>query len=580
MNARLRPYQQEAVKHVISTHLATLVQSPVATGKTRVFAELTRKWTAAGKRVLVLAHRAELLTQAAAEIEALGVKTGTIRAGMPHLEDASAMVQVASVQTLCRRKPRRWPAAEVIVIDEAHHAPAKSYRKILDRYPQAQRVGFTATPVFGGDTRLSTLADCFENVYTTIQPAAAVASGAIAPVTGRVWVPRGPDLRSVRRVGGDFDQAQLGEAMSKRHIVGDIVRRWKARAKGASTILFAATRSQSAKMVKAFRKAGVRAESLDGTSRPEVRAATLARFQAGEFPVLCNVGLFTEGTNVERVKCIILARPTLSLGLYTQMVGRGRRVWNGQTCVIHDHAGLIGTHGHPDQHRDWALGVKAEKPAPMVVCPVCHEVRALSVERCPKGCTKKGTAHDDPAWILRSYEYDLEQFAAMRSGQIEQARKLYVEDGLGTVDVARTLHVSPSLVYGWGVSGGWVRQLRRRTEVVDWAIRDLYAVEKLSAADVATVLDVSENTVLRLAKREGFVRSPSELSRALVDPAKEKEARRLYVRGLSCEKVGSRIGLSGGVVKRWGRQGGWLRTRSEANAIRTRRSFGPYGPRR
>ena len=416
---KLYPYQLRTVRYLLKNlprKHSILVQSPVATGKTVVFAECASRWADQGKRVLVLAHREELLFQAKEKLSALGLSVGVVKSGYRHLEDFNAPVQVASVQTLVRRN--RAPKPDVIIIDEAHHTPAKSYRKIIKRYPSALLVGFSATPIHGSSHH--SLADLFEDLFIAIEPAEAVKRGYIAPWRGRVWVP--PDLSRVAIKNGDFEAKALGEAMSSRHIVGDIVKGWKKHAKDKSTIIFAATLSQSEAIVKAFRKAKIAAESLDGDSRLEVRRSMLAKFNVGEFPVLCNVGLFTEGTNIERAKCIILARPTHSVGLFLQMVGRGRRKWNKETCIIHDHGGLFGHHMGPDDSRDWKLGGKSATPR-MVKCPKCSEVRPVDVSRCPKGCKFK--SHDgvkDPAWILRAYDYDAEQFLEMKRRAIELAK--------------------------------------------------------------------------------------------------------------------------------------------------------------
>lgn len=454
---KLRADQRKAVDYVmrhIAAKKSILVQAPVASGKTVVFAELIRRWVKRGKRVLVLAHRKELLDQAAAEIR---LPVSIIRANATHLENPDALVQVASIQTLYRRDQR--PKADVIIVDEAHHSPAKSYLKVIGNYPEAYLVGLTATPIYSGGNRFCALADCFEDLYVSISPAEAVERKIIAPWRGKVWVP--PSLSEVEKKGADFDTKQLGKAMSQRHIVGDIVGKWKQYARGASTILFAATRAQCKVVVKAFRKANVDAEYLDGKSRPEIRAATLARFNAGEFPVLCNVGLFTEGTNIPRAKCIVLARPTFSLTLYLQMVGRGRRVWKDKTCVIHDHGGLLGQHMGPDDTRDWRLGGKSDGKG-LCVCRRCDTAFPRG-ERCPE-CPESevscgGEGPKDPAWILTGYEYDAEKFLAMRDEKRKEAIEQY-QSGVGSFSIGRTLGVSSQSILKWVKAAGCEIRLR------------------------------------------------------------------------------------------------------------------------
>lgn len=498
---KLRPYQRATVRHVLKrlpVVRSILVQSPVATGKTIMFAALIDRWVARRKRVLVLAHREELIAQACSRLKERGVHVGVVRAGVQ--EDPSARVQVASVQTAARRD---LPHFDVIVVDEAHHSPAPSYQAILLNYPEAQIVGFTATPTYGGVA--GTLGDIFAEHYTAIEPEAAVERGYLAPVTGYVYA--APSLSEVKKNGTDYEARQLGAAMSKRHIVGDIVGRWKAHARGVPTMLFAATVAQSKKMVRAFRKAGVRAEHLDAHTRPEDRAMLLHRFRAGTFPVLCNVGLFTEGTDIEQVKCVILARPTYSLGLYLQMQGRGRRPFKGRVCRIHDHGGLIAHHNGPDVPRDWTLGGKSKGPE-LVACSACRTVRPSFVALCP-GCPS-GTLETDrePAHILRSYEYEIEKFLAERDVRIKEARKLYVEEGLSTAKIGLRLGVSDPTVAKWLRSAGVTLRSSAEACAPDQAVltraQRLYEEGRLSTNEIARALGLPADTVCRWPRRYGW----------------------------------------------------------------------------
>jgi len=617
---KLRPFQQAAVEHVMKhAKRSIIVQAPVASGKTRIFAEVARRFVAKGKRVLVLAHRGEHLDQAAKELNSLGLAVGSIRAGKKHLEDAAAHVQLASVQTLVRRTNR--PEADIVIIDEAHHTPAKSYRRILENYPNAQLIGFTATPIrMGGKKSVAELADLFEEIYVTIQPEEAVTKGYLAPLTGsRVFMP--PNLADVARKHGDFAANSLGAKMSKKHIVGEIIKRWKERVgPEVSTMLFAATIAQSEVMVRAFRRAGVRAESLSGESRLEVRESTLARFKAGEFPVLCNVSLFTEGTNIERVKCVILARPTYSLVLYLQMIGRGRRPWNNQPCIIHDHGRLVGHHLHPDLARDWKLGGKGD-PTATITCPTCGTARKADKLLCPNGCKQEGFEVEDPAWVRGGYEVDLSEFATRRDALIEkaralfiagktlreieslidipwgtvgmwstrdhwmqlrvvtphpkheQARKLYVEKIMTLMAVSTALGVSSETIRKWGQAGGWLRTRSETERMRNAPLRAraymYYVNEGKSAVQVSKLLGLSSSVIDAWAHEEGWARPSkhtffkSPAGRALVE-----RARRLYVeQGLSTSAVAKLIGRDFSTVAMWGKNGGWIRTYSESAKI-------------
>lgn len=550
---KLLAHQSAAVAHVMrSRKRSILIQSPVATGKTFIYAEIARRFAAKGKRVLVLAHREELIKQGVKRLQDFGLDPGVIKRGWK--PDPTKRIQVASVPTLVRRD---HPRADVVIVDEAHHSPAATYRKILANYPRARVIGLTATPVYGGDQRRSTLADVFGgDVYVAIEPANAVRQEVIAPFDGKVYT--APSLACVKQSHGDFRTTDLGEVMSQRHIVGDIVARWKKHQSGVSTILFAASLRQARRMVRAFRSAGVLAESLDGKTRKKDREETLGRFERGEFDVLVNVGLFTEGTDIARVKCIILARPTWSVGLFLQMVGRGRRVWNGQTCIIHDHGGLIDTHGLPDAEREWKLGGTATG-VETVTCRKCNTARPIDVPRCPNKCRFPGnTGPSDPYWLRRGYEHEMLQYAEQKNAKIAEARRLCVEEGMTAKEAATATGLKYKTIQAWSAREGWLAvrpDLKQREEL---KAHRLFVDEKRSMTSTARTMGRSVAWVHALAKRRGWSRTKGEVRRLMSEArrdahggSKGRDAKilRLHARGWSSSKIAPCVGMVPGSVR-------------------------------
>lgn len=389
----LRDYQKDAMARV-RAEMATgarriALVAPTGAGKTVLAAHLIQGAAAARAKVLFLAHRKELIDQAAAKLRALGLRHGVIMAG--HLE-TDAAIQVASVQTLVRRQV---PDAEFVIVDECHHATASSYSTILGEVPRATVLGLTATP---WRTDGSSLADLFESSVLVATPAELVARRFLVPVVGFTY--DRPDLSGVKVVAGDYDDAAAGEVMRARVLLDRVVERWREQAGGLPTVVFACTIAHSKELVQSFRAAGVVAEHLDGTTPKPEREAILARLRSGETQVVGNVGVLTEGWDEPRVGCVVLARPTKSVGLYLQMVGRGRRPAPGKEVLrLHDHTGCVLEHGEADDERSWGLakaraqGRKKSASAGLVTCGACCATHAVSWGSCPV-CDAKGVSRE------------------------------------------------------------------------------------------------------------------------------------------------------------------------------------------
>jgi superfamily II DNA or RNA helicase len=384
---QLRDYQQTAIEGVREAfragHRAPLLVAPTGAGKTVMFGFVASETAKRGRRVLILAHRRELIRQASRKLTEAGVPHGIIAPGNTPTRD---LVQVASVQTLGRRL-NRADAPDLIVIDEAHHAVAGQWAQIIAAYPQARLMGVTATPERMDGRGLGVEAGgCFDALVMGPAVADLVTGGFLTPT--KIWAPsEAPDLSGVRTRGGDYDAGALADAMAKSQIVGDAVVHYQKHAPGQPAILFSPSVAHAEAMAEAFRAAGIRAVAASGATEASKRDAAIAGLATGAVQVLCSCDLISEGLDVPAVGAVILLRPTKSLGLYLQQVGRGLRPAPGKThLVVLDHAGNTLRHGPPEMPREWSLAGRPKKKRdqddtpPARQCPECFAVHA------PAGC--------------------------------------------------------------------------------------------------------------------------------------------------------------------------------------------------
>lgn len=343
----LRPYQRAAVDAVLRDFAVgrrrVLVVMATGLGKTVLFADLVRQELAAGGRVLVLAHRGELLEQAAQKLAVVGVVAALEQGGQRAAADAGCVV--ASVQTMRGRRLEQWApdAFTLIVVDEAHHATAPGYTAVVARFATARVLGVTATP-----DRLdgAALRDVFEVCSYRYEMRAAIQAGYLAPLVARRVHVEGLDLAGVRTKAGDLDRSELGAVMAaEEHLHGVAVPTLEL-AGDRRTIVFAVDVAHANALAEVLNRYHPNvARAVDGTARAADRAALLADFRAGAFRVLVNCALFTEGFDEPTISCVVVARPTKSRALYTQMVGRGTRLAPGKSdCLVLDVTGMAGRH--------------------------------------------------------------------------------------------------------------------------------------------------------------------------------------------------------------------------------------------
>lgn len=389
----LRDYQEEARgrirEEIQKGHKSIVCVAPTGAGKTLIACKgIIEPAVENGKRVWFIAPRTQLIHQTSDKLDEIGVPHGVIMAN--HWRRRSAdPVQVCSQQTLIRRLDSIKSAPDVIVIDEAHHVTDKnSLGTILARFPDAVQIGFTATPV-----RLDGrgLGCAFSSMVIVETISALIERGYLVPPR---WyrAKQAIDLSGIKMSAGDFNQKQLGQRVDRAVLVGNIVVEWLEKAEQRPTVCFATNVQHSHHIVEQFDAAGVPAVHIDANTSDSDRQEAIARVKSGAVKVLSSVGVFTEGFDLPATGCVILARPTASLGLYIQMAGRGLRPRNGiaepgEDCIFLDHANLKTTHGPVDWHHEWTLDDKPkrqrEKERKEVLCKRCHQVLEGWPSKCP-----------------------------------------------------------------------------------------------------------------------------------------------------------------------------------------------------
>ena len=333
MGQELRPYQQQARERIHAEwengHARTLLVLPTGTGKTIVFASVAADQVRAGDRVLILAHRGELLEQAADKLQRSTGLVSAVEKAESTCLDSWFRVVVGSVQTLQRTaRLERFPQDYfgTIIIDEAHHAITDGYRRILDYFSGAKVLGVTATPD-RGDMR--NLGEVFDSLAFEYKLTDAIKEGYLCKIMAQT-IPLQLDITSVTMSGGDYAVGDLGTALDPylEQIAAEMARRCKSR----KTVVFLPLIKTSQKFRDLLNTYGFRAAEVNGQS--DDRRQVLADFDAGKYNVLCNSMLLTEGWDCPSVDCVVVLRPTKVRSLYSQMVGRGTRLSPGKTDLL------------------------------------------------------------------------------------------------------------------------------------------------------------------------------------------------------------------------------------------------------
>lgn len=353
---QLRPYQKQKIKEIYDvwqSHRSVMLQMPTGTGKTVLFNQIVKDELANNSKLLIIAHRKELIDQNVARLwNDFGIRAGTIMANVR--ADLSLPVQVASIQTLNRREyPDLKPS--IVIIDEAHHVPAKSYRELWETYPDSKFLGVTATPI-----RLSNegFKDLFDVLILSNSIDEFIQDGYLAKIKyiGRSPILPKMDLSNIAIIGGDYDSEQLSQKMCEEAVMANLIQSYFDHAQGKKMIVFAVTTDHSKSIVERYQSAGFASAHIDADTKKEERNDIINKFRSGEIRILSNVGIVSEGFDVTDCEVVQLARPTKSLAMYLQQVGRCMRPSRSKPySIVLDNVGLYDEFGSPKSHREWSL---------------------------------------------------------------------------------------------------------------------------------------------------------------------------------------------------------------------------------
>ncbi|HET8730466.1 MAG TPA: DEAD/DEAH box helicase [Moraxellaceae bacterium] len=403
---QLRDYQQRAVAQIRAAYArkkrAPLLVLPTGGGKTVTFSYVTQSASEKGNCVWLIVHRAELVKQIAMTLARFGCAHQVVAPGPivrqcqaeqfktfgRSFVSAASRVFVCSVQTVVKRlaKMPREHFPDLIVVDEAHHLTAGTmWGKVVDAFPNARLLPVTATPCRLDGKGLGVEAGGFcDELVMGPTMAELIAAGALSRY--RVFAPPSVvDLSGVGTVAGDYAKGQLAAAVDKPKITGDAVEHYERLTPGKRAVAFCVSVEHSQHVAAAFERAGIPSAFLDGTMDPTERDKVLKEFEAGRVRVLTSCDIISEGFDVPAIEVAILLRPTQSLSLYLQQVGRALRVFPGKTeAIILDHVGAVMTHGLPDEDREWSLDGIKRRPKRKTENNDLVEPGVDSVRTCPK----------------------------------------------------------------------------------------------------------------------------------------------------------------------------------------------------
>ncbi len=373
---QLRDYQEDIISRVRNAYKhgykSPCIVLPCGGGKSVITAEIAKQTTYKGNNVLFLIHRRELRDQIIRTFSRWGVDM--------------SLCEVMMVQTAARRADRLRPPA-LVITDENHHCLAASYKTIYEEFPKARFLGVTATPVrLNGDG----LGDVNDILIEGVSAKWLIENRYLAPYD--YYAPSVSDLTGIKITHGEYAAGDIEKLLAKNTVFGDVIGYYKKLAQGKQVICYCASIRHSEEMAAAFRKAGIEAAHIDGSTPPAEREAIIEKFRRGAIDILCNVDLISEGFDVPDCECAILLRPTKSLTLFIQQSMRCMRYKPGKRAVIIDHVGNYARFGMPDDDRKWTLDKKdrtghkkneTEAPVNAKMCPRCFAVFPPA-DKCPR----------------------------------------------------------------------------------------------------------------------------------------------------------------------------------------------------
>lgn len=448
---QLRPYQEEGVERLRNAYRqgrrAPLYVLPTGGGKSAVFSYIASEALKRGSRSLILVHRQELLLQASENLDFFGVPHGIIA---PGFQEKASEIQVASVQTIVRRLDRYRDAFDLIIVDEAHHATAESWAKTIKSNPKARLLGVTATPWRMGGQGLGLCSGgFFDELILGPSMKWLIENKYLAPY--RLFIPPSDlHLDRVKISRGDFDLKELEAEVSRPKITGSAVDHYLKACKGKPAISFCVSIRHAELVAEQFRSVGIRAQMISGETPSLIRKDLIRSLGDGRLDVLTSADLIGEGVDIPVVTASILLRPTHSLTLHLQQVGRALRPGEGKTAIILDHVGNTLRHGLPDDDREWTLKSRPKRKKSLTSddvrvkqCPECycaHEPRP--------DCPQCGHVYEVKPINLKEVDGELKEVSAADLERIKRAKKIEVARAK-TEDELRRIAKERGYSQGW-----------------------------------------------------------------------------------------------------------------------------------
>lgn len=385
MALKLRPYQETLIDKIREKmnqgSKRILVVAPTGSGKTAMVAHMLGTASNKGLRSVFNVHRRELIKQSIEAFYKAEVRHGIIANSF--VENTHPLCQIASVQTLARRL-NKYRAPRLCIWDECHHIAAGQWKNIFNAYRGSFHIGVTATPERLDGKGLREWFDCMIEGPSVSE---LIEEGWLSPY--KLYAPQKIDMTGVHKRMGDYNISEAEELIDKPTITGSAINEYKKLAEGKRAVVFCLSIKHSVHVAEQFKASGVPAIHVDGNTPVHERDRAIELFESGQVKVLCNVDLFGEGFDLPAIEAAILLRPTQSLSLYLQQVGRSLRPAEGKThAIILDHVGNWERHGLPDQKREWSLDGRAKVPKgqkaePSIrVCEKCYAAQPPGRSTC------------------------------------------------------------------------------------------------------------------------------------------------------------------------------------------------------
>lgn len=412
MSFELRDYQLETIDNITdsikSGHHSIIVQQPPRTGKTVIMSEIARRATAKGNRVLFIVHRKEIVDQAKKTFISNEVDMNLATVGM--------------VQTITRRVDK-LEEPTIIFIDEAHHALSKTYRRIIDKFPKATKLLFTATPIRLSGEGFTDIAD---DLIIGKPIEWLIDNNFLAPVD--YYAPNqmnAIDLKVKRN--GEFDEKSIEEAL-KPKVYGNVVATFKKLSSDKQAIAYTYNVASAEKLADQFNQSGITAKAVSGKTPKDERDQIINDYRDGKIQVVTNAELFTEGLDLPNVDTVVMLRPTQSLSLYLQFAMRSMNPRKGKRALIIDHVGNIDRFGSPTADRDWTLeGTKKQSrqsgDAPTMSITTCESCFAVFERKNLTNCPYCGAPISEPKELETDEQAELEKIE-LRQKRLDRVKKI------------------------------------------------------------------------------------------------------------------------------------------------------------